>query len=166
MVLRIRFDSLWSASFKSTTKKSSCPSRKWPAKVDYKIIEAAKRYCVKRCTWSPQKKRCFWNSIFFCNQPQEDKPYSSSFFVVSFEIIKRHSRDSCLSNGFYSFLYGRLSIFITRKLQNLLCLKGRYFCKITIYIESKVFAGLSISGWLLCEQNLPTKVRRSRHVQP
>ena len=47
-----------------------------------------------------RKKRFFWNSIFYSNQPQEDKPFLSSSFVVSFEIPKRHSRDFCLSNGF------------------------------------------------------------------
>ena len=95
------------------------------------------------------KKRFFWNSIFYSNQPQEDKPFLSGSFVVSFEITKRHSRDFCLSNGFYSFLYGRLSIYITRKLKNLLSVyEADIFAKLSYKLNEVkvigVLGGLSI----------------------
>lgn len=55
----------------------------------------------------------------------------------------------CLSNGFYSFLYGRLSIYITRKLKNLLSVyEADIFAKLSYTLNEVkvigVLGGLSI----------------------
>ena len=97
-----------------------------------------------------QEKRGSFRTLFsILTNLKKINPFYSVLLLSLLRSLNGTQGIFCLSNGFYSFLYGRLSIYITRKLKNLLSVyEADIFAKLSYTLNEVkvigVLGGLSI----------------------